>query len=158
MWFREIATVEKPGRRELQGFVDGVFKFLEFVLERREEFGFLWKDAPALRNLAFETFRQDVSKSAAELRRRIPRISREILVRHGLVGRPAKFKFEVLNAVANRWTRVRSQKTRIRGWFKRTIKAIDVILDSLGPAAAGVGGVLKEFKDTMEVLSDAEKS
>jgi hypothetical protein len=157
MWFREIAAVEDPGRRELQAFVDGVLKFLKFVLEHREEFPFLWEDAPELRELAIETFRRDVSKSADELRRIIPDISNELLVMHGLIGRPAKFKFRVVNTIANLWDRVRPQKTRICGWFKQMTEAIDAILKSLTGAAGGIGGVLEEFKDTMSALAGSEK-
>ena len=160
MWFREIAAVEDPGRPELQAFIDAVLEFLRFVLEDRDEFAFLWAQAPELRNLAVETFESDVEESAGELRARIPQnISTETLVRHGLIGRPARFKFRVLNMVANGWERVQAQQPRIRGWWlKRTMKAIDEILESLGLAAGGFGGVLKEFKGTMEVLSDAEEA
>jgi hypothetical protein len=143
MWFREIAEVENPGRGELQAFVDAVMEFLGFVLEHPDEFAFLWEDAPELRELAIDTFREDVSESAAELRRVIPEIPNEALAIHGLIGRPAEFKFKVLHSVANLWDNVRNQGGRIRGWFKRTTKAIDVILDSLGGAAGGIGGVLE---------------
>ena len=157
MWFREIAAAEEPGKPELQRFIDGIMEFLEFVLTHPDEFAFLWEEAPELREQAIETFRRDVSEGAGELRRIIPEIPNEALVRHGLLGRPLRFKFRVVNMVANVWEVVRGRRSLIRGWFKRTTRAIDVILDSLGPAVGGVGGVLKEFKDTMEVLSDAEK-
>ena len=158
MWFREIAAVEDPGRDELEAFVDGILKFLSFVLERRQDFGFLWVEAPELRDLAIETFQRDVTESAAELRAIIPEISTQTLVRHGLLGRPVRFKFQVLNMVANGWERVQVQRPLIRWWLNRTMKAIDEILESLGLAAGGFGGVLKEFKGTMEVLSDAEET
>src|ERR1700730_3218323 len=128
MWFREIATVENPGREELQAFVDAVMKFLGFVLEHRDEFAFLWENDPQLRDLAMETFQQDVSDSAYELRSVIPELSDGGLAIHGLVGRPARFKFKVLNSVANLWP-ARAQ-LRIRGWFKQIIEAIDAILGS----------------------------
>ncbi len=132
-------------------------RFLGFVLAHRDEFAFLWEEDPQLRELAIETFERDVSDSAYALRSAITDISNEALAIHGLVGRPAKFKFEVLNTVADQWDTIREQTGRIRGWFKRTAKAIDVILDSLGAAAGGIGGVLKEFKDTMEVLSESDR-
>ncbi len=69
MWFREIAAVEDPGRRELQAFVTAVLKFLGFVLEHLDEFVFLWDDDQDLREVATETSRRDASERRVVLRR-----------------------------------------------------------------------------------------
>ena len=156
MWFVEIAKVENPGRKELHLFVDGVVKFLDFVLKHPKDFGFLWKEDPQLRSLAIETFENDISQSASVLKDKIKNIKNQALVRHGLIRRPARFKFRVLNAIEKRWQRVRKQG-KIRGWFKRIVDAIDAILDSLIEAAGGAGGLIKEFKDALSALAGEEK-
>jgi hypothetical protein len=156
MWFIEISQVENPGRKELHLFVDGVLKFLNFVLQHADEFAFLWEQDSQLRALASETLELDVSASASSLHSIIEEISNEALIRHGLVGRPARFKFRVLNSIANRWGSVRRQG-RIRGWLKRVVDAIDAILDSLIDAAGGAGGLIKEFKDALCALAQEEK-
>jgi len=155
MWFREIAALDNPGRPELQSFVDRVIKFLHLVLED-DEFAFLWRDAPELRSQARETFDRDVVESARDLRNAIPQIADAILVQHGLIGRPARFKFRVLNTVANLWERVRGQ-LGVGKWFKRIIEAIDAILGSLIDASGGIGSILKEFKDALSALADTQE-
>jgi hypothetical protein len=155
MWFIEIAEVENPARQELHRFVEGVLNFLDFVLNHPEEFRFLWEEDPELRSLALETFTLDVLPSAAVLHDRIEGIRNQALIRHGLVGRPARFKFQVLNVIANRWERVK-KRGRIRGWFKRIVDGIDAILDSLIEAAGGAGGLIKEFKDSLCALTGEE--
>ena len=115
MWFTNIAEVDEPGREELRRFVDAVLKFLDFVLERNE-FAFLWQDASELKDLARETFNRDVLESAGELQNAIPNISSRALAVHGLVGRPARFKFRVLNSVANLWpARAQLRIRKLRG-------------------------------------------
>ena len=150
MWFTDIAEIQNPGREELVRFVDAVLKFLGFVLER-DEFAFLWQDVRDLRDLARETFNGDVVESAGELNNAIANISERVLASHGLVGRPARFKFRVLNSIANLWP-ARAQ-LRIRGWFKQMVEAIDAILGSLVDAAGGAGGIIKEFKDALAPLA-----
>lgn len=41
----------------------------------------------------------------------------------------------------------------IREWFRKIIEAIDAALGSLIDAAAGIGGLLKEFKDALLALA-----
>ncbi len=151
MWFTEIANVENPGRAELHKFVDAALDFLAFVVDRPNEFAFLWEDEPALLELAQQTFRGDVRERAFELHRAIPALTETVLFAHGLLGRPMRFKLRVLNSIADQWERVRDQLT-IRDWLKRVIEAIDAILESLVDAAGGLGGIIKEFKDALCAL------
>ena len=153
MWFGEIAASENPGREELQLFVRNVRNFFGFVLENMDEFSFLWEGAPELHDLAWETFRFDIAEGAGlELDYAIRDISPERLRRHGLEGRPLRFKFKVLDAIGNQWERVKGQLS-IREWFKKVIEAIDAVLDSLIDAAGGAGGLIKEFKDSLSALA-----
>lgn len=152
MWFNEIAEVESPGTQELQRFVGGVLEFLGFVLERREEFAFLWNDHAQLREMALDTFYRDVIESGRHLQEVIPNIETQSLRLHGLEGRPLKFKIAVTNAIANTWD-FAWNRFRIRDWFKRIVEAIDALLDSLIQAAGGVGGLVKEFKDALSALA-----
>jgi hypothetical protein len=156
MWFKEIAEVDNPGTQELQGFVDGVLEFLEFVLERRADFAFLWNDNTQLREMALDTFERDVIGSGRHLREVIPNIETRRLMLHGLEGRPLRFKIAVTNSIANTWDFARKQ-FRIRDWFKRIIEAIDALLDSLIHAAGGVGGLVKEFKDALSALAPSSE-
>ena len=153
MWFTEIAEVQEPGKDELQRFVNAVLDFLDFVLEHQDDFAFLWQGREELRELARETFRSDVMEiGGPELRSAIREISDRALRSHGLTGRPARFKFRVLNSIANMWELVRGQG-RVLGWFKQIVEAIDAILDSLIDAAGGAGGLIKEFKDALSALA-----
>lgn len=153
MWFTELATIENPGRDELHRFVDAVIDFLGFVLERRDDFAFLWQDDPELLQLALDTYFGDVREvGERELHRAIPGIRDSLLISHGLVGRPMKFKLKVVASVSDAWERVRGQFS-IRDWFKRVLDAIDAILDSLIDAASGAGGIIKEFKDALSALA-----
>jgi hypothetical protein len=151
MWFSDLAEVQNPARIELQHFVEATRNFLGFVLEM-PEFGFLWEDDGNLLALARETFNTDVRLSAEALQEAIPNIPQEALSQHGLVGRPMKFKFRVMDTIGRQWERVRGQ-FRIREWFKRIIEAIDAALSSLIDAAGGIGGLLKEFKDALSSLA-----
>jgi len=156
MWFTDIARVGNPGRAELVAFVTGVETFLHFVLQEPNEFNFLWEDEPGLRGLALETFQNDVRESAAVLRKTIPGIPEPLLRSHGLLHRPVKFKFSVLDSIGRGWESVRGQFS-VREWLKRMFEAIDAILDSLIHAAAGVGGLIKEFKDALLALIKTKK-
>lgn len=151
MWFDELATADDPRRDDLYVFVDAVVHFLADVLRDDDHFSFLWDDAPALRLLAIETFEYDVRRGASELKDEIPRISQDNLLAHGLIGRPMRFKFQVLVSIAGVWGRA-GEAFAIRDWLKRIIDAIDAILDSLIDAAGGVGAVIKEFKDALSAL------
>ncbi len=164
MWFREVARSEAPGRKELHLFVRDVRTFLNFVLEEgKQDFDFLWSASPELHGLALETFRYDIAEGAGlELDRAIDEISETRLITHGLVGRPLKFKFRVLDLIANQWPDIEQvrdwrgrfkRKLSIREWFKKIIDAIDAILDSLIDAAGGAGGLIKEFKDALSSLA-----
>lgn len=153
MWFTDIADSEDPGRRELQLFVQNVRSFLGFVLENTNDFRFLWEYSPELHELAWETFRFDISEGVGvELDHMIHDIPTEKLRRHGLEGRPLRFKFKVLDAIGNQWEKVKGQLS-VREWFKKIIESIDAILDSLIDAAGGVGGIIKEFKDALNALA-----
>lgn len=153
MWFTRVSEVEEPGRRELVGFVNSVVTFLRFVLQHPTDFAFLWRDRQELLVLALQTFVIDVERRGrAELRNAIPEISDAVLELHGLVGRPARFKFRVLNSISNQWRPGRGQ-VGMRRWFKQTADAIDVILGSLVDAAGGAGGIIKEFKDALSALA-----
>ena len=152
MWFNEIAKVENPGRAELSQFLEGVNHFLGFILENRNDFDFLWENAPELHDLAWDTYQYDILQGAGrELEIVIPEIPPENIRRHGLEGRPLKFKFRVLGALDRLWNDLGGLS--IREWFKKIIDAIDAVLDSLIDAAAGVGGIIKEFKDSLAALA-----
>jgi hypothetical protein len=150
MWFTELARHENPGRKELNQFLDNINKFLDFVL-KSPEFQFLWEGEPELRGLAIETFQSDVVESILLLQQEIPNIEENRLRQHGLLGRPVKFKFRVLDSIGRQWNRVREQFS-VREWLKQIFEAIDAILDSVIHAAAGAGGLIKEFKDALAAL------
>lgn len=163
MWFREIAASENPSRDELRMFVGNVRHFLRDVLDKKDDFSFLWINHPRLYDLASETFRLDVSQGAGlELDAAIVGISEAKLFSHGLMGRPLKFKLLVLDSIANQWEHLHEARDRwgrfrrqlsIREWFKKIIEAIDAVLDSLIDAAGGAGGLIKEFKDALSSLA-----
>jgi hypothetical protein len=151
MWFSDIAEVQQPGRQELIKFVDAVLKFLSFVLEHPDDFGFLWEGREELQQLARDTFRRDVVEiGGPELRSAIGEISDEALRSHGLTGRALRFKLKVLDSISSMWGKVKG--VAVPGWLKRTIEAIDAILGSLVDAAGGPGGVIKEFKEALAAL------
>ncbi|SEN69867.1 hypothetical protein [Nitrosomonas marina] len=152
MWFREIAKSEEPGKEELKMFVKNIRDFLGYVLEHKNHFSFLWEESPELYDLAWETFRYDIAKGAGlDLDNAIEGIPQPVLRQHGLLGRPLRFKFRVLNSIAEQWDKIKDQFS-IREWFKKIIDAIDAILDSLIDATNGVGGLIKEFKDALSAL------
>lgn len=149
-WFGSLAEQREPGRDELAAFVNEVMRFLAFLLENKE-FQFLWEDNPELERMARETFNADVSPGAKALIGAIPGIPESRLIAHGLLGRPFRFKLNVIASVSRRWDRVRGQFT-MRGWLKQMIEAIDAVLDSVISAAGGAGGIVKEFKDALSAL------
>jgi hypothetical protein len=161
MWFTDIAKVENPGQTELIEFTRGVEAFLGFVLEDGAEFGFLWEGHAGLRELAQDTYNNDVRAEAGRMRDVIGKIPSDLLDQHGLRRRPLKFKLRVLDSIANAWERIRDQFLRgdirrflsIREWLKKIVDAIDAVLDSLIAAAAGAGGLIKEFKDALRALA-----
>jgi hypothetical protein len=161
MWFEDIAKADEPGVSELMQFTNGVEACLEFVLEQRQEFAFLWEDEPELWELAQDTYRNDVRPAAGRMRDVIGKIPGPLLSEHGLRGRPLKFKLRVLNSIANRWRRIREQfkegtlkrMLAAKEWFKKVVEAIDAVLDSLIEAAGGAGGLIKEFKDALRALA-----
>lgn len=163
MWFNDLIVAEAPGRLELRLFVADVRNFLGFVLAKQSNFDFIWKRSPELYNLAVETYRLDVCEGAGlELDKAIESIPEKMLFAHGLSGRPLKFKFRVLDSIANEWKMFDISSGRrnrftvhrsLKAWFKRMIDAIDAILDSLIDAAGGAGGLIKEFKDSLSALA-----
>lgn len=153
MWFTDVASVDNPGTEELRRFVQDVRHFLLFILEDTQNFGFLWQHDPALYDLAMDTMKHDIAQGAGlELDDAIHRIENERLYSHGLEGRPLKFKFQVLNSIANQWKSVRRDFS-IREWLKNVVDAIDAILDPLIDAASDKGRLIKEFKDALAALA-----
>jgi hypothetical protein len=148
-WFIEISNSRNPGRQELLEFVDEVERLLDYILFAEEAYP-LWQVDPELREMAQEAF-ADVRQSASELRQAIPEINELVLVQHGLIGAPARFKYNVMNRLARRWARIRPWFT-VRSSFRRVFEAVDAHLDSLVDAA-GVGGLVKEFKDAILALA-----
>ena len=154
MWFNNLKESDNPGRQELEMFVWDVKDFLNFVLEDRDRFGFLWESDPSLYKLAVQTYRSDVAERGVpgELIEAIPYIPPMIIRRHGLEGLPLMFKFRVINTIADKWGSFRD-KLSMRAWFKKLIDAIDALLNSLIDAAGGAGGLIKEFKDALRSLA-----
>jgi hypothetical protein len=161
MWFREIASANHPGQRELVQFLVGFESFLVFVFENRNDFAFLWAEEPALAGLATESFQEDVRPELENLRRITLELRNDVLAPHGLLGRPLRFKIRVLNSVANQWQKIQQQTSlgsvrrllSASEWFKKIIDAIDALLASLIDAAGGAGGLIKEFKDALRALA-----
>ena len=150
-WFLDVAREEQPGRDHLTKFLDEVIRLLAHVLQS-EHANALWELNPELRRMAIEAFETDVLRGAEELRIAIREVPERALIQHGLVGRAARFKYNVMAAVSRGWGRVRAHFT-ISGGFKRVVEAIDAHLDSLIAATGGAGGVVKEFKDALMALA-----
>ncbi|MDP9178248.1 MAG: hypothetical protein M3O61_11265 [Gemmatimonadota bacterium] len=150
--FLSLATVQNPGAEQLSEFSRDVEKFLNFVVDDREAFGFLWEHDPTLHAMAAETLAKDIPFAVGALRDAIPRISPVSVDAHGLRGRALRFKFNVIASLARRWEQVKG-KVSVRGWFRQMVDAIDAVLDSLVNAAGGAGGLLKEFKDALSALA-----
>jgi hypothetical protein len=82
----------------------------------------------------------------------ISQIDHARLSGYGLVGRPLKFKLQVLNSIANQWKSVRRDFS-VRDWFDQVIDAIDIILDPLIDAVDGAGRVTREFMKALASLA-----
>src|SRR5579864_2869688 len=95
-WFSNLAEVQEPGTQQLQIFVDGVRQFLGFVLRSSNDFAFLWRADPALLDMAFDTFSNDIAAQCDVLKTAIPLIEQRQLTFHGLRDRALRFKFRVL--------------------------------------------------------------
>ncbi|MCW5977320.1 MAG: hypothetical protein KIT09_04550 [Bryobacteraceae bacterium] len=150
-WFSDLAEVPDPGREHLARFVREVMRLLAHVLET-DAASVLWELNPELREMARGAFESDVQRGAEELLSAIPEVPERALVQHGLTGRAARFKYNVMAAVSRGWGAVRDHFT-IGGGFKRVVEAIDAHLDSLIAVTGGVGGVVKEFKDALMALA-----
>ena len=152
-WFAELAGIDRPTRKHLHDFLAEVMRFLEHAL-RSEESTLLWSEYPALRDLALAAYETDVLSSANELDAAIDEIPEGELVKHGLIGNSARFKFNVIAAVARGWNNL-AGRFSIRAGFRRVVEAVDVPLGSLVDAAAA-GGAIKEFKDALLALAPDE--
>jgi len=152
-WFAELAGVAHPGRKHLHDFLAEVMRLLEHAL-RSEESNLLWSEYPGLRDLALVAYETDILGSASELDAAIDEIPEGELIRHGLVGNSARFKFNVIAAVSKAWNNL-AGRFSIRAGFRRVIEAVDVPLGSLVDAA-GTGGAIKEFKDALLALAPDE--
>ena len=152
MWFSNLIETDNPGKKELEMFVNDIQHFLITVLED-QKFTFIWKHHPDLHDLALETYRYDIAEGAIQqLLSEIPKITETKIQKHGLEGRPLKFKFHVINTVANQLNSAKRHFS-VRSSFKKLIDAIDALLDSLIEAAGGAGGMIKEFKDSIGSLA-----
>ena len=158
MSFVEIAEVENPGIEELSMFVKEVNNFLGYVIESKD-FNFLWENQTNLRELAIATYHENISTDVNELINVIPEISKKKIHQHGLVGLPAKFKYNVVATIEQREPQVKLKESWIkrqlskRKWLKKIFEAIDAILDSIIAAAGGAGGLVMEFKKALSALT-----
>jgi hypothetical protein len=153
MWFTDIAAVENPGREELQLFIQDARHFLLFILEDTQNFGFLWQHDPSLHSLAMDTLKYDVIQGASmELEKAILQTDSACLSSYGLEGRPLRFRFLVLNSIANQWKSTRRDFS-VRMWLRQVVAAINTILDPLIDAADGAGRLLKEYKDALAAMA-----
>lgn len=150
-WFRDLGAKDDPGRDDLLLFVDEVIRFLDFVV-LDESTARLWSRDPELQELAGLVLQQEVRPAAARLKAALREIDLDALKAHGLVGLAAKFKYSVMARVAHRWRGIGKQFSVGRG-FRRIVEAIDAHLDSVISAAAGAGGLIKEFKDAVLALA-----
>ena len=153
MWFTDVVSADNPGKEELRLFVQDVRHFLFFILEDKQNFGFLWQHDLSLHDLAMDTMKQDIAQGAGlELDKAINQIENARLYSYGLEGRPLKFKFQVLNSIANQWKSVRRDFS-VREWLRSMVHSIDTILDPLIEAANGPGRQIKHFKDALCALA-----
>lgn len=72
---------------------------------------------------------------------RIERARVNVLISHGLYGTQLRYKLHLVDVASH------NAKRGVRGWRKRLIELIDIIIDSLGPT--GIAGGLKELKDAL---------
>ena len=153
MWFTDVASVDNPGREELRLFVQDLRHFLFSILEDAQNFSFLWRHDPSLHDLAVNTMKHDIAQGAGlKLDKAIRQIDNARLSACGLEGRPLKFKFQVLNSIANQWKSVRRDFS-VRDWFDQVTDAIDTILDPLIDAVDGAGRVTREFMKALASLA-----
>ena len=131
-------------------FVDEVMRFLLFTIQS-ETANRLWRDSPDLRQMAMQTYEGELIHAAKVLRAAIAEIPEQKLREHGLIGIAALFKYSVMVTVSRGWGKMRKHFT-VRGGFRKVVEAVDAHLDSL-IEAAGVGGVIKEFKDALLALA-----
>jgi hypothetical protein len=84
-------------------------------------------------------------------------LSEASLLLEGLHGAQLRFKFEVFRRIAERWNRRQWKAQPFKGWIlQRFLKAIDLLLDSIGDAIPGVG-IITEFKEFFGEASGVEK-
>ncbi len=150
-------TVEHqdPGFAELKIFLTDTYNFIGNILEDTELFGFLWEEDESLHDLAVDTFTSDVHVEIMKLHDQVEKMPFEMVQSHGLQGRPLYFKFKALHTISSINIRERLKgQFSVRGWLKRVFSFIDTILDSIIAALGlGVGGLVKEFKDTLSALA-----
>jgi hypothetical protein len=155
-WFAQLAGVHDPNREHLGLFLDEVMRFLGYVIRDESAYS-LWVRNPQLQRMAIDSYETDLRSRAEELRAAIRDIPERALVQHGLIGRSAVFKYNVLATVSLGWGRRRRGRIRrlftVRGGFRRVVEAIDAVLASLIDAAGGAGGAIKEFKDALLALA-----
>ena len=154
--FEDLASTENPGKSQLKIFVQRTVEFLSYVVDDQEDFGFLWGGNHELAEGASEALRLDVEGARERLVSAIEEIEDSTLLEHGLTGNALRFKFQVIDHIASRWGDVWNRSPLspfgIRGWLKQMFDAIDALLDSIIQAARGIGGLLKEFKDSLSAL------
>jgi hypothetical protein len=153
MWFTDVTAVENPGKKELRLFIQDVQHFLLFILEDRQNFGFLWQHDPSLYDAAMDTLKHDIAQSAGQaIDKAFNRIDNQELDSFGLQGRPLKFKFQVLNTIADQWKSVHRDFS-VRVWLRQIVNAIDAILDPLVDVTNGAGRQIRDFKNAIASLA-----
>ncbi len=97
---------------------------------------------PELLEIARQAWREFSEEYPLErLLARIERARVNILISHGLYGAQLRYKLDLVDVAS------RKAKKGVKGWRKKLIELIDVIIDSLGPT--GIAGGLKELKDAL---------
>tara|TARA_B100001971_G_C18107890_1_gene492544 strand:- start:195 stop:716 length:522 start_codon:yes stop_codon:yes gene_type:complete len=169
MWYQGLVEIENPGREELHKFIHLTRGFLGEIVNGKG-FRWLWEDYGHLRELAIVTYNRSIAEGPGlEIDQAIFEIPQVLLERHGLSAESLHFKFSVIATLDEElygflpdqfdddqeggvidWVK---RNFSIREWFKKLITAIDATLDSILKCAdwvmPGVGGIIKEFKDTI---------
>ena len=97
---------------------------------------------PELLEIARQAWREFSEEYPLErLLARIERARVNILISHGLYGAQLRYKLRLVEIAS------RKAKPGFKGWRKKLIETIDIIIESLGPT--GVAGGLKELKDAL---------